>query len=293
LCAAAPVMFLNVADVAICCGCDDHSDLQVEVVAASKAWTASPPEVYSYQPVHFHLEESCLDPLPYPEKSPMTAASPTSPGSCRVSSPKTPRTPSLVASALSARRQMEREVLVQLEVKEPGDLGLDFETADGFCIVSRVKPSSSAARWNETAETAEKIQKFDQLLAVDGSENVASPTSAASLQKQQGQVKLRLRRPQWRRVELAPKGQKLGLALTRRQETSSIWVRRVEVDGFVAQSGLRGQETLRVDDRIIAVNGVRDDVARMATELLAKSLTVEVCSYSERPLQDVSEQSKP
>ena len=35
----------------------------------------------------------------------------------------------------------------------------------------------------------------------------------------QGQVKLRLRRPQWRRVELAPKGQKLGLALTRRQET--------------------------------------------------------------------------
>ena len=31
---------------------------QVEVVAASKAWTASPmPELYSYQPVHFHLED--------------------------------------------------------------------------------------------------------------------------------------------------------------------------------------------------------------------------------------------
>ena len=28
LCAAAPVMFLDVADVAICCGCEDHSDLQ-------------------------------------------------------------------------------------------------------------------------------------------------------------------------------------------------------------------------------------------------------------------------
>ena len=37
-----------------------------------------------------------------------------------------------------------------------------------------------------------------------------------------------------------------------------------------------------MDDRIIAVNGVRDDVARMATELLSKSLTVEVCRYSER-----------
>lgn len=272
-------MFLNVADVAICCGCEDHSDLQVEVVAASKAWTASPmPELYSYQPARFHLEE-CLDPLPYPEKSPMIAASPTkSPGSCSVSTPKTPRTPSLLASALSARRQMEqREFLVQLEVKEPGDLGLDFELAEAFCMVSRVY--GAAARWNETAETAEKIQKFDQLLAVDDSENVASPTSAASLQKQQGQVKLRLRRPQWRRVELAPKGQKLGLALTRRQESNSILVRKVELDGFVAQSGIRGQETLRVDDCIVAVNGVKDDVAQMAKQLVAKSLTLEVCTY--------------
>ena len=63
--------------------------------------------------------QECLDPLPYPEKSPMIAASPTkSPGSCSVSTPKTPRTPSLLASALSARRQMEqREFLVQLEAR--------------------------------------------------------------------------------------------------------------------------------------------------------------------------------
>ena len=36
----------------------DHST-QVEVVAASKAWTASPmPELYSYQPARFHLEDA-------------------------------------------------------------------------------------------------------------------------------------------------------------------------------------------------------------------------------------------
>ena len=36
--------------------------------------------------------------------------------------------------------------------------------------------------------------------------------NSISASPSQGQVKLRLRRPQWRRVELAPKGQKLGLA---------------------------------------------------------------------------------
>jgi len=37
----------------------DHSTLQVEVVAASKAWTASPmPVLYSYQPARFHLEDA-------------------------------------------------------------------------------------------------------------------------------------------------------------------------------------------------------------------------------------------
>ena len=39
------------------------------------------------------------------------------------------------------------------------------------------------------------------------------------------------------------------------------------------------QETLRVDDRIVAVNGVKGDVAQMAKQLVAKSLTLEVCSY--------------
>jgi hypothetical protein len=34
-----------------------------------------------------------------------------------------------------------------------------------------------------------------------------------------------------------------------------------------------------VDDCIVAVNGVKDDVAQMAKQLVAKSLTLEVCTY--------------
>ena len=55
--------------------------------------------------------------------------------------------------------------------------------------------------------------------------------NSISASPSQGQVKLRLRRPQWRRVELAPKGQKLGLALTRRQDMNTgIWIRHEHVN---------------------------------------------------------------
>jgi len=272
---ALAVMFFNVAELASCCGCDEASNIkQVEVVAAGKSWAASP-HLYAYQPAHFHFqEEQCLDPLPCP-KSPMKAmmGSPTP-----LRNGGSPRTPSWATPKQTKEVGEGTNFVVSIELTEPGNLGLDFETDDGLCIVSRVWDTGAIARWNESA--TEKVQQFDHLVTVDeNSENLVSATSLSRLQERQGTVELHFRRPTWRLLEMAPNGEKLGIALARRQESGSILVRKVEPNGFIAQSGRMGQETLHVNDRIVAVNGVEGDVWQMAKQLLALSLLLKVCSH--------------
>jgi len=221
-----------------------------------------------------HLSEQCLDPLPCP-KSPMKAmmGSPTP-----LRNGGSPRTPSWATPKQTKEVGEGTNFVVSIELTEPGNLGLDFETDDGLCIVSRVWDTGAIARWNESA--TEKVQQFDHLVTVDeNSENLASATSVSRLQERQGTVELHFRRPTWRLLEMAPNGEKLGIALARRQESGSILVRKVEPNGFIAQSGRMGQETLHVNDRIVAVNGVEGDVWQMAKQLLAGSLLVKVCSH--------------
>ena len=63
------------------------------------------------------------------------------------------------------------------------------------------------------------------------------------------------------------------------EETKSIHVTRVELDGFVAQTLFKGEEALKANDRIISVNGVDESLQLMARQLVKQTLNLVVYSY--------------
>ncbi|CAE7212589.1 RPA1 [Symbiodinium sp. CCMP2456] len=205
-------------------------------------------------------------------------------------SPKeaTPELPADFSTASRAdtteRHAMPQEgtFLVNLQKLDGDDIGLEFDTMDSkVLLVSQVRRSGLATRWNATASEESQIRQFDRLLEVNGCGLLPSVDLVDMLQDCDADIQLRFEHPDVREFSITPDGRKLGLGLEMSKMTPSLRVRKLDPAGAVH---LRCSEDnaphMKPHDRIVQVNEESDNVARMAKQMVSREVSFKIYRYT-------------
>jgi len=171
---------------------------------------------------------------------------------------------------------------VNLEKVDGDDIGLDFDTMDSkVLLVSQVRRSGLATRWNATAAEESQIRPFDRLLEVNGCGLLPSADLVDILQDCDANIQLRFEHPDVREFSITPDGRKLGLGLEMSKMTASLRVRKLDPAGAVH---LRCSEDnaphMKPHDRIVQVNEESDNVARMAKQMVSREVSFKIYRYT-------------
>eukprot|EP00811_Abedinium_folium_P008072 NODE_17454_length_941_cov_7.590909.p1 GENE.NODE_17454_length_941_cov_7.590909~~NODE_17454_length_941_cov_7.590909.p1 ORF type:complete len:194 (+),score=26.21 NODE_17454_length_941_cov_7.590909:271-852(+) len=152
----------------------------------------------------------------------------------------------------------DREYVVV--INNPSEIGLDVKRRnDGFLVVQDLKEGPISV-WNRNNPDYQ-VQKLDTIVAVNDRRSVSGILDEL---RKVGHTRMLMQRPLHSRIRLNKQGQRIGLQLkVRRSHGREIVVETVET-GFISDWNRRNPDKpVKPGDRLIGVNGVRDDPALM------------------------------
>eukprot|EP00439_Symbiodinium_sp_Y106_P020972 s598_g2.t1 len=193
-----------------------------------------------------------------------------------------PPLPVFEEEAEAALQPPEGTFLVNLEKVDGDDIGLDFDTIDSkVLLVSQVRRSGLATRWNATAAEESQIRPFDRLLEVNGCGLLPSADLVDILQDCDANIQLRFEHPDVREFSITPDGRKLGLGLEMSKMTASLRVRKLDPAGAVhLKCSEDNAPHMKPHDRIVQVNEESDNVARMAKQMVSREVSFKIYRYT-------------